>query len=131
MKLKLGSKELVARAEREIETLTPGEVNERIGKEDVLLIDVRDYRELKKEGKIAGSINVPRGLLEFWIDPDSPYYKDFFDQAEEIIFHCALGLRSALAAQTVRKMGFENVSHMGGGFSQWVEDIGQVESVEK
>ncbi|MDP7297223.1 MAG: rhodanese-like domain-containing protein, partial [Gammaproteobacteria bacterium] len=100
MKLKLGSKELVARAEREITTLTPGEVNERIGNDGVLLIDVRDYRELKKEGKIAGSINVPRGLLEFWIDPDSPYYREVFGQSGPLILYCQSAWRSALATLT-------------------------------
>ncbi len=130
MKLKLSSKELVARAESEIETLTPAQVDERLNNKGVLLVDIRDIRELKKEGRIDGAVHVPRGILEFWIDPESPYYKSFFDQAEEIIFFCAKGWRSALATQTVKNMGLENVSHMGGGFGQWVDDIGRIETSE-
>lgn len=131
MKLKLGIKELVARADSEVEALTPAEVDEQIGKEGVLLVDLRDIRELKREGKIPGSVHVPRGVLEFWIDPDSPYYKDFFDQAERIILYCNKGWRSALATRTVGEMGLENVCHMSGGFGQWVEDIGRIEKTEK
>jgi len=131
MKLKLGFKALVARAESGIEALTPSEVDERIGNDGVLLVDLRDIRELKREGKIPGSVHVPRGMLEFWIDPDSPYYKDFFDQAEEIIFYCNKGWRSALSTQTVKDMGLENVSHMSGGFDQWRKDIGRIEAGDK
>ena len=131
MKLKLGFKELVARAESEIAALTPAEVDKRIGKEGVLLVDLRDIRELKREGKIPGSVHVPRGMLEFWIDPDCPYYKDFFDDTREIIFYCNKGWRSALAAQTAKNMGLEHVSHMSGGFEQWNEDIGRIETDDK
>lgn len=127
MKLKLGYAELVARAEREIESLSPREVDARIGRAGVLLVDLRDIRELKREGKIPEAVHVPRGMLEFWIDPDCEYYKDFFDAAEEIVFYCNKGWRSALAAQTVKAMGFDRVSHMAGGFERWREDVGRVE----
>ncbi len=131
MNLKLGFKELFAKAESEIDSLAPSEVDKRIGSDGILLIDLRDIRELKKEGKIPGSVHVPRGMLEFWIDPDCPYYKDFFTQAEEIIFYCNKGWRSALATQTAKNMGLEHVSHMSGGFEQWIEDIGRIEPVGK
>ncbi len=130
MKLKIGSKTLVAKAEEQIDSITPAEVNERIKQTGVLLIDLRDVRELKREGKIPEAIHVPRGLLEFWIDPDCIYYKSFFDNAEEIIFYCNLDWRSALATLTVKEMGFDRVSHMRGGFDRWVKEIGRVEQVE-
>ncbi len=130
MKLKVGSKTLVERAEEQIESITPTEVDKRINNDGVLLIDLRDVRELKREGKIPGAIHVPRGLLEFWIDPDCIYYKSFFDDAEEIIFYCNLDWRSALATLTIKEMGFEKVSHMRGGFDRWVKEIGRVEAVE-
>ena len=131
MKLKKGFRELVAQAEQEIESLTPDEVDRRIGGDGVVLIDLRDIRELNREGRIPGSVHIPRGMLEFWIDPDSPYYRDFFDAATEIIFYCNKGWRSALATQTVQNMGAEQVCHMSGGFEKWVEEIGRVEPVEK
>ncbi|HJP04326.1 MAG TPA: rhodanese-like domain-containing protein [Gammaproteobacteria bacterium] len=131
MKLKLGFMDLVARAESEIQALSPAEVDVRIGEEGVMLVDLRDIRELKREGKIPGSVHIPRGMLEFWIDPDSPYYKDYFDDACEVIFYCNKGWRSALATQTAQNMGVENVLHMSGGFERWVEDIGRVEKTEK
>ncbi len=131
MKLKLGFMDLVARAESEIQALSPAEVDARIGEDGVLLVDLRDIRELKREGKIPGSVHIPRGMLEFWIDPDSPYYKEYFDDAREVIFYCNKGWRSALVTQAVQNMGAENVLHMAGGFENWVEDIGRVEKTEK
>lgn len=131
MKLKLGYKALVARAEEKVKSLDPSEVDARIGGDGVLLVDLRDVRELRREGKIPEAVHVPRGMLEFWIDPESPYYQKYFDQAREIIFYCNLGWRSALAAATVLEMGFENVSHMRGGFDQWIKDVGRVEKGKK
>ncbi|MGI9308882.1 MAG: rhodanese-like domain-containing protein [Gammaproteobacteria bacterium] len=130
MKITTGFRALVAQAESETEALAPTEVDTRIAKDGVLLVDIRDVREVKREGKIPGSVHVPRGMLEFWIDPESPYYKDFFDGAEEIIFYCNKGWRSALATQSVQRMGAENVRHMDGGFEKWVEDVGRVEKKE-
>ena len=127
MELKHGFKDLVAQAEREVRALSTTEVDANRTKQGVLLVDLRDVRELRREGRIPGSVHVPRGMLEFWIDPDCPYYKDFFDDANEIIFYCNKGWRSALAAQTAQQMGLDNVCHMSGGFEQWVEDIGLVE----
>ncbi len=130
MKLKIGSKDLVGKAEKQIESIPPSEVDQRIKNKGVLLIDLRDIRELKREGKIPEAIHVPRGLLEFWIDPECIYYKSFFDDAEEIIFYCNLDWRSALATLTIKEMGFEKVSHMRGGFDRWVKEIGRIETVE-
>ncbi len=127
MKPTKGIKELLAHADSDIEALSPEEVAARIGNTGTVLVDLRDIRELKREGKIPGSVHVPRGMLEFWMDPDSPYYKDFFDDAEEVILHCNKGWRSALAAKSIQDMGFDNVKHMAGGFGQWMEDIGDVE----
>ncbi len=127
MKVKKGVKELVAEAESQVNTLTPAQVDERLGVQGVLLVDLRDIRELKRDGKVPEAVHVPRGMLEFWIDPESPYYKSFFDDAEEIILYCNKGSRSALAAQSLLSMGMENVSHMEGGMEQWVSDIGRLE----
>jgi rhodanese-related sulfurtransferase len=129
MKPTTGFKKLVERAEAEVESLTPQEVDDRINKPGVVLVDLRDVRELKREGKIPGAVHVPRGMLEFWIDPDCPYYQDFFEGAEEIIFYCNLGWRSALATKTAQDMGLTQVCHMAGGFEQWKQDIGRVEEL--
>ena len=127
MALKQGFKDLVAKAEGEVQALSPAEVNEQRERAGVLLVDLRDVRELRREGKIPGAVHVPRGMLEFWIDPECPYYKNFFDDAEKIIFYCNKGWRSALATQTVQQMGLDDVCHMSGGFEQWLEDVGLVE----
>ena len=126
-KLKRGYRDLVRDAEQEVTTLTPAEANERAKQPHTLLVDIRDIRELKQEGKIPGAVHVPRGMLEFWIDPECSYYKSFFDDAEEIIFYCKSGWRSALAAQTAQNMGVPNVAHIAGGFGRWLEDIGTCE----
>lgn len=131
MALKMGIKQLLERAEAAVTALTPAQVAERIQQPGVLLVDLRDIRELQREGKISGAVHIPRGMLEFWIDPDSPYYKSYFDHASEIIFYCNKGWRSALASYAVQEMGVEHIAHMSGGFGRWVADIGAVESVEK
>ncbi len=131
MKLKLGYKDLVAEAESHIQTLSPMEVEKRIAQEGVLLVDLRDIREIQREGKIPQSVHVPRGMLEFWIDPECPYYKTYFDTAEELIFYCNKGWRSALATYTAQQMGLKKSSHMGGGFDQWKKDIGLIEHIKK
>ena len=107
--------------------VTPAQVDGKLQQAGVVLVDLRDVREVKREGKIPDSLHVPRGMLEFWIDPDSPYYRSEFDSAEEIILYCNKGWRSALAAQSLQNMGIENVSHMQGGMEQWQIDIGRIE----
>ena len=125
-----GMRALVADAEREIETLSFEEAAKLSGREDVLFVDVRDIRELGRDGKMPGAFHCPRGMLEFWIDPDSPYYKDVFAQDKKYVFFCAGGLRSALAAQTAQRMGLKPVAHLKGGFGGWKKAGGPVETPE-
>jgi rhodanese-related sulfurtransferase len=123
-----GSKALVEAAEREVETLPAAEAVKLAGRDDVVLVDIRDIRELQREGKVAGAFHCPRGLLEFWIDPASPYHKPIFAQDKRFVFFCAGGLRSALAAQTAQAMGLKPVAHIKGGFGAWKEAGGPVET---
>jgi rhodanese-related sulfurtransferase len=114
-----GYKALVEAAEREIETLPTEAAINLAADSGVQLIDIRDIRELQREGKIPGAFHCPRGMLEFWLDPASPYYKPVFGQDKKYVFFCAGGLRSALAAQTAQKMGLKPVAHIKGGFGAW------------
>ena len=118
--MKIGIKELIAQASAEIVTLTPAEVS-TLPPENVQIIDLRDRRELEREGRIIGAFNCPRGMLEFWIDPKRPYHKAVFAVDKQFIFYCASGWRSALATKTAADMGLENVAHIGGGFTAWTE----------
>ena len=109
---------LVAEALTEIKTLSPAEALEMVNSDKCNLIDIRDIRELEKMGRIENSHHIPRGMLEFWMDPDSPYFKEGkIDMNKEMVLFCAGGLRSALAAKTLKDMGFEKVSHVDGGFA--------------
>ena len=119
-----GIKQLCVEAEQEIETLSVDQVMAVRDDPDTVLVDIRDVRELWREGTIPGAIHAPRGMLEFWVDPESPYYREDFGSAKKFIFYCAGGLRSALAAQSVHRMGLEPVAHMAGGYSAWVEAEG-------
>ena len=111
------SKELVDEANKEIKVLSAEEVKSSYEKGDITLIDIRDIRELWNEGTIKNSIHIPRGMLEFWLDPESIYFKEGkLDLKKEMVLFCAGGLRSALAAKTLKDMGFEKVSHIDGGF---------------
>ncbi len=116
---KITARDLVAAAEREVETLTPEEANRRRVAGEAVIVDVRDVRELARVGRIPGSLHLPRGMLEFWIDPSGPYFKPVFSEPIGFVFHCALGWRSALAAKTAQDMGLERVAHIGGGFEAW------------
>ena len=131
MALKVGFKELVARAEAEIETIHAVQALAAASSPDVVFIDLRDIRELWREGKIPGAVHVPRGMLEFWIDPDSPYHKPLFTEPKRFIFYCNLGWRSALAAHVARIMGLTDVCHLGGGFTAWCQAGGAVETVAR
>ena len=109
--------ELVNDALSEIKTITADDAHENFKDNKINLIDIRDIRELEKEGRVENSHHIPRGMLEFWMDPNSPYFKQGkLDQNKEIVLFCAGGLRSALAAKSLKDMGFENVSHIDGGF---------------
>ncbi len=121
MALKKSSKQLVAEAESRIKTLTVEEAKALHGDEDTVFVDIRDVRELDREGIIPDALHVPRGMLEFWIDPDSPYYKEVFGSGKTFVFFCALGWRAALATDTVQSMGLEPVCHFAGGFGAWKE----------
>ena len=116
MKIK-SSSELVNQALKEIKTITPDEAYSKMLEGNSNLIDIRDIRELQKEGKVEGASHIPRGMLEFWLDPNSVYFKEGkLDQNKELVLFCAGGLRSALATKTLKDMGFEKVSHIDGGF---------------
>lgn len=130
MKVKKGYKQLVAEAELQIEAIDSAELKARLENldESVVIIDLRDVREVKREGKIPGSLHIPRGMLEFWVDPDSPYYRSEFDKAEELVLYCNKGWRSALSVQSLKNMGIESVVHLKGGMEQWQKDGGVVES---
>jgi rhodanese-related sulfurtransferase len=125
-----GYKALVDAAEREIETLPVEAAIKLAGRDDTVLIDIRDIRELQRDGKVPGAIHCPRGMLEFWIDPQSPYHKPVFGQDKKFVFFCAAGLRSALATQTAQRMGLKPVAHIGGGFGAWKQAGGPVEASE-
>ena len=116
MKIK-SSQTLVEEANKSIETLTAEEVKQLYDKNEITLIDVRDIRELWKEGTIENSRHIPRGMLEFWLDPESSYYKsNKIQNMKKMVLYCALGFRSALATKTLVDMGFKNVAHVNGGF---------------
>ena len=114
----LSSKTLVDNALKEVKTISSEEAFEMVNKNQCNLIDIRDIRELENEGRIENSNHIPRGMLEFWLDPQSPYFKEGkLDLDKEMVLFCAGGLRSALAAKTLKDMGFEKVSHIDGGFA--------------
>ena len=127
LKLKKSVKELVAEANAEIEAIDAKTAIKLKEDPNVLLVDLRDIRELNRDGKVPGALHAPRGMLEFWVDPDSPYYREVFGSGKKFVFFCAGGLRSALAAQTVQRMGLEPVCHIEGGFRAWKEAGGAVE----
>ena len=114
----LSSKTLVDNALKEIKTISTDEAFDMVNSHQCNLIDIRDIRELENEGRIENSNHIPRGMLEFWLDPQSPYYKEGkLNLDKEMVLFCAGGLRSALAAKTLKDMGFKKVSHIDGGFA--------------
>ena len=125
-----GVKELIAEAEAEIETMSVEQALAVKDDEDVQLVDLRDIRELWREGAIPGALHVPRGMLEFWVDPDSPYHKDIFASGKKFVFFCALGHRSALATFAAHNMGLAPVAHIEGGFTAW-KDAGAPTEVKE
>jgi rhodanese-related sulfurtransferase len=129
--MKKGIKQLVAEAEAEIETMDVAQARALAGDPKVTLVDLRDIRELERDGVIPGAYHAPRGMLEFWVDPDSPYFKPVFGTGNKFVFFCAGGLRSALATQQVQRMGLEPVAHIAGGFGAWTQAGGPVEPYVK
>jgi len=129
-KLKKTVKNMVAEAKLKINEIDAKEAIKLFNDDNVIFIDIRDIRERQKLGFIPGSFHAPRGMLEFWIDPESPYFKDIFNTNKKYIFHCAAGWRSALAVSTLKDMGFE-ASHITDGFAGWVDEKGPVEFKSK
>jgi rhodanese-related sulfurtransferase len=127
----IGVKQMVEAAKAEIENLSVEETQEAMHDPDTIVVDIRDVRELQREGRIPGSLHVPRGMLEFWIDPKSPYHKPIFAEDRKFIFHCASGWRSALAAKVAQDMGLKPVAHIETGFSGWMKAGGPVEEYKK
>ncbi len=114
-------KQLVETAKSEIESISPIEARKLADHGDALLLDIRDIRELDRDGRVPGAKHAPRGMLEFWVDPESPYHKEAFATDKKLVLFCASSWRSALAAKTLRDMGVENVAEIEGGFKAWVE----------
>ena len=120
-------KELVAKANEQVETLQVSEVKTLLSNPGIALVDLRDSAELQQEGKIPGAVHVNRGMLEFALDPTTKYHNPVFSSGKKIVFYCAGGGRSALAAATAEDMGLDNVAHLAGGFKAWKEAGAPVE----
>jgi rhodanese-related sulfurtransferase len=129
-KITHGFKEMLKAAEAEIETLPAVDAVALQGRDDTVLVDLRDPREREREGIIPGAFPCTRGMLEFWIDPESPYHKPLFAEEKRFVFFCAGGMRSALAAQTAQHMGLKPVAHIEGGFKAWRDAGGPVEKLQ-
>tara|TARA_Y100000746_G_C15288445_1_gene360584 strand:+ start:48 stop:461 length:414 start_codon:yes stop_codon:yes gene_type:complete len=123
-------KELVSEANEVVQTITASEAARVLKNDKYVFVDLRDFRELRREGKIPGSFSCPRGMLEFWIDPKSPYHKEIFNQNKTYVFYCASAWRSALSAKVAQEMGLSPVCHIIGGFTAWKKEIGEIEKVE-
>ncbi len=123
-------KELVAEAKKQIETLDQSEAERLAASGDILLVDIRDPRELAREGTIPGAFHAPRGMLEFWIDPSSPYHKPELATDKKLVLYCASAWRSALAVKALQDMGVRNIAELDGGFSAWKAREGAVEQKE-
>jgi len=116
-----GYREMLAAAEAIVETLTVDAARRHLELTETVFVDLRDVRELEREGMIPGAEHCPRGMLEFWIDPESPYHMPLFAEPRFFLFYCAAGWRSALAARTALEMGLTRSAHLGGGFNAWSE----------
>ncbi len=113
--------DMVAEANAQVRVLAPEEARAMHGRDDVTFIDLRDIREVAKTGRIPGAHHIPRGMLEFWIDPASPYHKPLFTEDKTFVFYCAGGWRSALSAKSAQDMGLKPVAHIDGGFGEWAK----------
>ena len=125
-----GYRALVAEAEAEIETLSVDAAKQAVA-DGATWVDLRDVRELHREGKIPGAVHAPRGMIEFWIDPESPYHREVLSSADRLVLYCNLGWRSALAAKSLQGMGLHDVAHLGGGFDAWRAAGEPVEEVRR
>lgn len=125
-KLKISAADMVAAAKARIEEISAGEA---VSLTEVTFVDLRDIRERQREGFIPGSYHCPRGMAEFWVDPESPYFKEIFGEDRKFVFYCASGWRSALTVDTLRQMGFD-AAHISEGFSGWKRAGGVVKSID-
>jgi len=132
MAITRGYRALVDAAMAQVRTYSVAQVRERIDDRELQLVDIRDVRELQAEGTVPGSYHAPRGMLEFWVDPESPYFKKVFaDEGREFVLFCGAGWRSALAAKALQDMGMRNVAHIDGGYTEWVKQGGPTETLEQ
>ncbi len=131
MKLKIGIVDLIKEAESKIELVSVEELENLMEFDNITIVDIRDIRELWAEGKIPGSIHAPRGMIEFWVDPESPYHRNIFSNGNKFIFYCKSGWRSALTAKTLQDMGFGPLAHLNGGFDDWKNKGKKTERVVK
>ena len=134
MKLKKGIKTMLEEATARTQGIAPQVAEGRIGDAQTVFVDIRDVRELERDGMIPGAFHAPRGMLEFWIDPESPYFKPIFGEGRTYILYCAHDWRAVLAAATLADMGLQNVLHLEGGFSEWKKagrPVGQREHKHK
>ena len=131
MPITKGFRALVDEAMAEVKTYSVAQVQQRLNDADVQIVDIRDVRELS-DGTVVGAFHAPRCMLEFWVDPESPYHKKIFaDEAKEFILFCGAGWRSALAAKTLQDMGMTNVAHIDGGYTEWVKQGAPTETLEQ
>ncbi|MCW5622231.1 MAG: rhodanese-like domain-containing protein [Burkholderiales bacterium] len=126
MPITKGCKQLVDEANQSIRTIPTEDAIKMHGDPNVVFVDIRDPRELERDGMIPGAFHAPRGMLEFWVDPASPYFKEVFGSGRQFVFYCASAWRSALATKAVQEMGLEPVAHVQGGFNGWKKAGGPV-----
>jgi len=132
MPITKGHRALVDEAMAQVKTYSVDQVKQRLDDPALQIVDIRDIRELQAEGTVPGSFHAPRGMLEFWVDPASPYHKKLCaDEAREFVLFCGAGWRSALATKTLQDMGMTNVAHIDGGFGEWVKQGGPTETLEE
>jgi len=131
MAISKGFRALVDEAMAQVTTYSVAQIVARMNDPSLQIVDIRDVRELEREGTVPGCFNAPRGMLEFWVDPSSPYYKTIFgDDSKEFVLFCGAGWRSALAAKALQDMGMTNVAHIDGGFTDWVKQGAPVETMQ-
>ena len=131
MTLTKSRKQLVEAANAKIQTLSLDEAKEKFGDDNVQFVDIRDVRELEREGTIPGALHAPRGMLEFWVDPDSPYFKPVFAEEKQFILYCQSSWRSALATATLQDMGLNDVCHFEGGYGNWKKSGGATQARQR
>ncbi|MGA7984786.1 MAG: rhodanese-like domain-containing protein [Burkholderiales bacterium] len=134
MKLRKNVKTLLAEATARTQGISAQAAEARVGDAQTVFVDIRDVRELERDGMIPGAFHAPRGMLEFWVDPESPYFKPVFGEGKTYILYCAADWRAVLAAATLADMGLEDVLHLEGGFSEWKKagrPVGQREHKHK